>query len=204
MTPDVEHGWLTGLITQKSPGSTPGTGPISTGSKPAADRRRLGRRRRGFESLLPDHSPVPNEKWRSRLNRHMRTLMITAAVLLLAGCGSLSGARKLFSSAFTGESMSDQEMVGFTLSDPTEPDELDVIKTAAAALQLPSQAISLLDATILEIGLIGEREVRKVKCPGPLAAKCRTIPVNTEVRVSGVSAADGTIIATRVVFDRRP
>lgn len=131
-------------------------------------------------------------------------LTIIAAVVILAGCGSMTGLKQIFGAAFSGAKLSDEIVEGFTLDEAEEIEQLSSLRTAAiAALGLPSLVADQLDAVVISIGLTGQKEQRQVVCPGPIADVCRGIPINSEVRISVRSLSDGRLVATHV-NDRRP
>lgn len=127
------------------------------------------------------------------------TTLAVLAAFLLTGCGSMGGLKQIFSAAFTGAKLSDEMVSGFTLTEAEEIEELSGLRDAAiAALGLPSLVADQLDAVSVAVGITGQKDQRQVICPGPLAAVCREIPINTEVRVTGRSLSDGRFVATRV------
>jgi len=124
--------------------------------------------------------------------------------LVLAGCGSMGGLKKLASSIFTSAKVSDATLEGFKVGEHEEVEEVAVIQAAAEALGLPESSAKLLDAVRIRVGVKNDAALREVVCIGPFAQICREILPNGAVHISGTAKSDGKIIPSRITGDRRP
>lgn len=117
------------------------------------------------------------------------TASLVAASMLTGCAGGLGSLSRIL---FTNTTAADAELVGVT--GPFQ-------ELASTPLADAAEGVSV--GGLLPLALPGETTPRLVLCLGEMAETCRSLKLNSRIRVSGLPDQRGIILPTRITVDER-